>query len=146
MTSAIRREFLLYVGASVCALGADIALLATLVEFGHVHYLLAASASFLTGTVVSYLLCTSLVFRFRRITRAAPEFGAFLTIGVVGLGLNMAVMTTGVELLNMHFLLAKIGAAGVTFLANFLLRKLLLFTPSSTQASVTRTSDPSVNS
>ena len=49
-------------------------------------------------------------------------------MGIVGLGVSVAVMYAVVEGGNLHYLLAKICAAGCTFGVNFALRRLLLFT------------------
>ena len=130
MNNGISREFQRYTLASAFALAADMGLLALLVQVVKLHYLLAAAISFLGGTLISYLLCIRVVFKSRKLTHAAPEFGVFLAIGTVGLGLNSLAMAMGVELLGMHFLIAKTGAAGCTFLANFCLRKVLLFSSS----------------
>jgi putative flippase GtrA len=122
-------ELLGYTAASGAALAADVLLLMLLVEQHGVHYLLAATTSFLAGSVVSYLLCTRFVFSHRRISRAPAEFAAFAFIGAAGLAINVGVIYTAVEVLGFHYLLARLGAAGFSFLANFAARRLLLFTP-----------------
>jgi putative flippase GtrA len=123
------RELGGYVGASAIALGLDICLLALLVSGLGVPYLAAAASSFLAGTLFVYWASVKHVFGYRRLESAGNEFAVFLAIGVVGLTVNLAAMYMGVSKLGLHYLLAKVLAAGFTFLANFAMRRWLLFTP-----------------
>ena len=125
----IHRELIGYTLASACALVADVGLLATLVQLAGMHYLLAASISFCVGTLVSYLLCTRFVFAYRRVQVRELEFAMFLAIGAIGLAVNASAMFVSVQFLGLHYLLAKLSAAGVTFFTNYIARRLLLFTP-----------------
>jgi putative flippase GtrA len=122
-------EFLGYAVASGAALLADVLLLVLLVERLGVHYLLAATTSFLAGSIVSYLLCTRFVFSHRRVSHVPAEFAAFAAIGAAGLAINVGVMYAAVEWLELHYLVARLGAAAFSFLANYAARRLLLFTP-----------------
>jgi putative flippase GtrA len=53
--------------------------------------------------------------------------GLYVLVGVLGLGLNDLVIMLAVGHFGLSILLAKLLAAGVTFLFNFALRKLALF-------------------
>ena len=55
------------------------------------------------------------------------EFASFAGIGVVGLAINAAVISFGVKILGVHYLIAKCGAAGFTFVWNFAARRQFLF-------------------
>ena len=87
----------------------------------------AASASFLVGLLVGYVLSVTLVFKYRRLTDRRIEFASFAAIGVVGLGINAAAMAVGVRTLGLHYLVAKCGAAAFTFAWNFVARRQFLF-------------------
>lgn len=123
------REVSTYAAASLIAFSCDFGLLALLVQVVGWHYLVAAILSFTAGAIVAYIISVRYVFRFRRLDDWRAEFAGFATIGAVGLLINVALLTAGVELLGMHVLVAKIGAAGVTFFINYIARRLLLFTP-----------------
>jgi putative flippase GtrA len=123
----VLREFGGYGLASLAGLGTDMALLDLLVSAAHVHYLVAASISFICGGAVVYLLSIAWVFRFRRIDSRTAEFSYFVALGAVGLLVNGAVMYVGVTALQLHFMLGKLLAAGCTFATNFLLRRYFLF-------------------
>jgi putative flippase GtrA len=123
------REALGYAAASVCALIADFAVLAFLVQVCSWWYLAAATASFLAGIVTIYLLSVRFVFRNRRIADRRAEFLSFGAIGAVGLAINVGVMFVLVNYLGLYYLLAKGVAAGFTFMFNFFARRQLLFLP-----------------
>jgi len=122
-----------YVGASALAFGVDFSLLSLLVAVLGVPYLPAAALSFLAGTVVVYWLSIRHVFDYRRLEDWRGEFAIFAGLGLVALVVNLAVIYSLVEGLGLHYLVAKVGAAGCTFVANFLLRRWMLFLPRSHQ-------------
>jgi len=123
------RELVLYSAGSAGALVVDVSVLALLTQALSLHYLIAASIAFLSGAAFIYAVSVRLVFRFRRVRGTVPELAVFIAIGVIGLGVNAAAIAGGVELLNLNLFLAKACAAVLTFCVNFVLRKLLLFTP-----------------
>jgi putative flippase GtrA len=121
------RELLGYGAASACALAADMAVLWALVHFLAWGYLAAATASFLVGAVVAYQLSTAIAFKQHRLANRKTEFASFVAIGALGLLVNAAVIYIGVNLLELHYLIAKCLAAGFTFSCNFVARRQLLF-------------------
>lgn len=121
------REFGRYGLASVFGLGTDMALLALLLTVLHMHYLIAATISFICGGAVVYAFSVRWVFDRRRIASRAMEFSSFIALGAVGLLVNAAVMHVAIGVLTLNFLLGKILAAGFTFCTNFLLRQHVLF-------------------
>ena len=123
------REMAAYATVSATAFASDVATLATLIRMCHWHYLVASTVSFLVGAAVAYVLSVRFVFSFRRVANRQAEFAAFTAIGSVGLLANAAVMAGAVEILNLHYMIAKILSGGTTFLLNYSARRLLLFTP-----------------
>ena len=123
------REVVSYGAASGVALAADMALLALLVSVLHLHYLAAATISFIAGGLVLYALSVWAVFGHRRVTNHAIELSAFLAFGVVGLFLNAGVVWFAVEQIQLHFMVGKLLAAVCSFGANFMLRRHFLFSP-----------------
>lgn len=121
-------ELVRYFGVSLVALLVDMGSLLLLAQF--MHYLWAATVSFLLGAATSYLLSVRWVFRYRRLA-AFPkaEFAAFAAVGVVGLGLNNLAIYVAVEHAGLLLLAAKAVAAVLTFSFNFGLRKWGLFRP-----------------
>lgn len=124
---SMKREFVRYIGVGGVAFIADFTLLAILTLAG-VHYLPAALVAFLLGTWVNYQMAVRWVFTYRAIDTRGTEFGLFLLVGVVTLGVSLGLMTLLVEGLAMHVLLAKCVATAFTLVANFAGRRVLLFT------------------
>jgi putative flippase GtrA len=121
------KELLGYGAASACAFVVDAAILWALVHFLSWGYLPAATTSFLVGAVVAYQLSTMIAFKQHRLTSRKAEFASFVAIGGIGLLVNGAVMFIGVNLLGLHYLIAKCVAAGFTFTCNFIARRQILF-------------------
>jgi putative flippase GtrA len=124
---SMKREFVRYVGVGGVAFIADFALLATLTLAG-LHYLPAALLAFLLGTWVNYRLSVRWVFTYRAIDTRGAEFGLFLLVGIITLGVSLGLMALLVEELAMHVLLAKCVATAFTLVSNFAGRRALLFT------------------
>lgn len=116
-----------YAVASVVALGVDMGLLKALVSVAGWHYLVAATVSFVVGAIVAYILSVRLAFNTRRVTNRAIEFLYFASLGVVGLGVNAAAISVGVGLVGLALMHAKLVAAVCTFVTNFSLRRVFLF-------------------
>jgi putative flippase GtrA len=116
-----------YTAVSACALCADVAILYVLVHYFSWWYLAAATLSFSVGLLLGYALSVALVFRYRRLKDRRLEFASFAAIGIVGVAINAAAMAFGVKYLGLHYLAAKCGASGFTFLWNFTARRQFLF-------------------
>jgi putative flippase GtrA len=121
------QEALRYTAVAACALVVDMTILWLLVHYFSWGYLGAATTSFLVGLLFGYVLSVTLVFKYRRLKDQRLEFASFAAIGVVGVAINAAAMSLGVNYLGLHYLLAKFGAAGFTFVWNFAARRQFLF-------------------
>jgi len=116
-----------YVLASLCALGVDIMILWTSIEYLKLPYLDAAALSFLCGACVAYGLSLRLAFEEHRLRSRTHEFAVFVALGTLGLGLNVCIIDIAVRYFGLHVMMAKYVAALCTFTGNFLMRRQLLF-------------------
>lgn len=116
-----------YGGASLCALAVDMGILWALVHFFLWDYLLAATVSFLAGSVVAYLLSVRFAFNEHRLRSRRTEFAGFVAIGTAGLAINAGIMTVAVRWFGIHYIIARCVAAGFTFSCNFIARRQMLF-------------------
>lgn len=123
----LMREAGLYVAVSGFALCVDLAILFVLVHYFSWWYLAAATVSFCFGLLIAYSFSVTVVFKQRRLKDQRLEFAAFASIGAVGVGINAGVIWVLVRYFGIYYLIAKCGAAAVTFLWNFLSRRQLLF-------------------
>jgi putative flippase GtrA len=128
------RESTIYTVGAAAAFATDIGLLWTQVEWFGMHYLLAATLSFMAGSVVIYWVSIRYAFAHRRIEDNRIEFASFVAIGASGVLLNLGLMAALVEWLHFHYIAAKVASATVTFVGNLGARKWLLFTHRPTAA------------
>jgi putative flippase GtrA len=127
LNRATLREFLRYFACSALALGVDAGLYALLMAAGW-DYATAAAAGFMTGLLVVYVLSVRLVFSTRRMTDTRREFATFAGIGVFGLLVTELLLWALIEHFGAGAMVARMLTAGVVFVLNFTLRKVLLFT------------------
>jgi putative flippase GtrA len=125
--NTIVRQVIGYAAASLSALAIDMGTLWALVHIVHWHYLVAATASFLAGTVVAYLLSITLAFKEHRLLHRRTEFAGFVAIGAAGLAIHAGVMSIAFRHFGLHYMIAKCLAAVFTFTGNFAARRQLLF-------------------
>ena len=124
-------EFLRYFAASAAALGVDFSIYVALTELAGWHYLVSGAAGFSAGAVTVYAMSITWIFSERRFRTIGWEFTIFLAIGIIGLALTELVLYVCTDLSDIDYRLSKVFAAGVVFLFNFGLRKLILFSKSS---------------
>ncbi len=120
------REVVRYLAASVAALSLDAALLWAGVERVGLPVWLAGSVAYLAGLVLIYVLSVRWVFARRAFRDARDEFVLFAALGLLGLMLNALTLFVGTAL-GLALPLAKAASAGIGFTANFVTRKVLLF-------------------
>lgn len=120
-------QFLSYIAVGGTAFAIDFGVLYFLTEHVGIYYIVSATAGFLVGLVVNYLLCIFWIFDFRAINKASHEFGLFAVIGIVGLLLNNTLIWSLTELAGFHYLVSKLIAATLVLVFNFTLRRQLLF-------------------
>ena len=120
-------EFFRYFIVSGLALAVDFGLYAGGVALLEWPYLISATIGFLAGLLTVYVLSVRWVFSVRKLGNSRQELLIFAGVGIAGLGLNEIVLFGLVSGLGLNYLLAKVISAGVIFLFNFGVRKLLLF-------------------
>lgn len=106
----------------------DYATLLILTEGFGIYYLWSATAGFIIGSLVVYLLSIRWVFEERRYDDRAKEFSVFFIIGAGGLVLNDLLLSLLVEGLAIPYQMAKPVVAGLVMLYNYFARLLLVFT------------------
>lgn len=121
-------EFFRYFSVSLVALIADFIVFSFGIRVIGIPWFFSATAGFIFGVSVAYYLSIRYVFSKRKM-RASPslEFVIFLTVGISGLLVTQLTLWIGIEELRWKPELAKLIAAGFTFVFNFLIRKIALF-------------------
>lgn len=103
----------------------DFGLLYILTEFGHLHYLLSATISFIAAVIVNYSLNKS--WTFASSGSHLKQFPIFLMVAVCGIIINNGILYTGVEKFDIWYIYAKIIATVVVMVWNFAWNKHLTF-------------------
>ena len=126
-SAGLGAEFGRYFLVSVVALGIDYVLLIGLTELFGVHYLVSNLVASAVGVTLAYAGSLLWVFKRRRLHNRGAEYAIFVIVGVGGLGVNEAVLWLLTDFAGLHYALSKLGASGLSFVFNYLVRKVLLF-------------------
>lgn len=116
-----------YFLVSAASLALDLAIYWALIHLLRVDYRIANVFSVGGGLVLNYGLSVAFVFKERRLTSRRAEFVAFVLIGLAGLAVNELLVVLFVGTAHFGTLYGKIAAAGGSFVFNFGVRKVLLF-------------------
>ena len=126
-TEGLLQQFARYMVVGGLAFVVDFGMLYVLTEFAGLRYLISAAIAFLFGLLTNYCLSRNWVFHRRTIQNGAIEFAIFSAIGIVGLGLNEAIIWFVREQIHVHYLIGKAISAGTVLIWNFGARKFVLF-------------------
>jgi len=101
-------------------------LLWLLVEFAHVHKLLATGITFLIANTLHYALGRAWIYRGTE-RRVIPAYGFFLFNAVVGLAVTIGLFDLFIRYSEVHYLAARTLVSVVAGVAMFLLNAILNF-------------------
>ena len=90
------------------------------------HYLIAGTISFVLATGANYFLSVRFVFGAGRRKRAERIFLLYV-VSLVGIGLNLGMLTVGIDILHTHEMVSKIMATGMALGWNFAARYYFVF-------------------
>jgi putative flippase GtrA len=121
----LKKELLFFLVAGCSAVGTDALIYHFL--FQRLGYSPAKAVSFLTGTIVAYLLNKFLTFQAPQ--KSFTEFGRFGVLYSGTLVANVTVNRAILFLLPQHVLIAFLFATAVSAILNFLGQKFWVFAP-----------------
>lgn len=132
-------QFFRYVFVGGVAFLVDYGILMLLVELFGFYEIAANVISFIAGLAVNYALSTLWVFDESKVKNRMAEFIVFAVIGVIGMLINTGVLWLFTDIFtdmnlfgnilpaDKYYLIGKIVATGVSFIWNFVARKVILF-------------------
>lgn len=125
-------EFFRYVLVGGSAFVLDFATMYIFQEyiFDGKHLYLAVFIGYIVGLIYNFLLSCGFVFKdgFEKIKgKEFYSFIIFTIIGTVGLGLTEALMFLFVNIMTIHYTIAKIISAGIVMFWNYIARKLIIY-------------------
>ena len=100
----------------------DCGVLFGLTEFFGVHYLYSAGISFTVSVIFNYWLCVAYVFKNAK-KQTPKQATIFIGSSIVGLGLNQICMWFFVEIVTLHYMLAKLGATVIVTIWNYVMKR-----------------------
>lgn len=116
------QEFVRFCLVGGVSLLVDMGVLYALTEFFGVHYLYSAGISFTVSVILNYWLCV--VYVFKGAKKQTPKQAAiFIGSSIVGLGLNQLCMWFFVEIIFLHYMIAKLGATVIVTLWNYVMKR-----------------------
>ena len=120
------RQILRFLVVGGLAFFVDYGVLWALVDLLAVNYLIASAISFAVSVIFNYVLSTLWVFDCSESGNKVGNFVIFVVLSIIGLLLNLAIMWLAVDVVKIHYLIAKIGSTGIVMVYNFITRKLIL--------------------
>lgn len=120
-------QLIRYVFVGGFAFIVDYGLLYILTEFGHIHYIISATISFISGLIVNYIISTKWIFTKSKISNTSIEFLMYSVIGVIGLVFNDFLIYLFTEWLHIHYMISKLVTAAIVMGWNFIGRRTILF-------------------
>ena len=110
----------------VIAFVIDYGLMVVLTELFGVNYLLSATLSFIASVCFNYTASMRYVFTHKEGLSRRREFIIFVTLSVIGLGINDLMMWLGTGVFAVDYRITKIGATAIVMVWNFVTRKIFL--------------------
>lgn len=95
-------------------------------NFFSVYYIVAGFFSFTLSLIFNYLMSMKFVFKSKDDLKKTHEFMIFVTLSVIGLGINLLCLYLLVDLFHINDLIAKILVAGIVMVFNFITRKIFI--------------------
>lgn len=118
------QQFLKFSIVGVIAFVIDFGVMVALTELVGLPPVISAGVSYCVSTVFNYVASMRYVFAHREGLSRTREFIIFVTLSVIGLGLNEAIMWLGGRLVGDEwYMLTKIVATALVMFWNFFSRK-----------------------
>lgn len=124
-------QFLMFAGIGAVGTLGHYTTLIVLVQFWMVDPVFASSFGFVVGAIINYIL--NYRFTFNSNKRHREALAKFLTVAVIGAGINGIIMYAGVENTHINYLIVQLFATAVVLLWNFMVNKIWTFAENTPQ-------------
>ena len=104
----------------------ELACLYAFTEWAGLHYLYSSALAFTISVLVNYWLCRAWVFEGGNKKQSFKAASLFFGSSVAGLGINQLCMYTFVDLMGIYYMAAKLLAAVIVTVWNFVLKRYAL--------------------
>ncbi len=103
----------------------DYSLLYAFTEFLKIHYLISSIISFSVSVIFNYVLSVKWVFDVNK-KQDIKEFIKFIIFSVIGLIINSILMYIQVDIMGIHYMIAKLFSTIIVMIYNFITRKIFI--------------------
>ena len=118
-------QFIRYFFVGGIAAVVNIGLLFIFTDLCNINYILSNIIAFIFGLIVNYCLSKKMVFTNDNSINKYFEFIMYAVIGVIGLGIDTFMLWIFTDKFKIYYMLSKIISTIITFVWNFIARKLL---------------------
>jgi len=119
------RQFLIFAGIGAIGTAGHYACLIILVQLQLAAPVIATTVGFAVGAIINYLL--NYRFTFNSNKQHRETLTKFLIVAILGAIINASIMSTGIKLLELHYLLIQLLATGFVLVFNFTANKFWTF-------------------
>lgn len=120
------REPFMYGIIGVIATVIDFVILVTLTDYVKIDYRASVVIAFLFAAIFNFYLQKKFTFRCNK-SEIKKQFIQFISIGSIGMLINLAIITICVEIFNIWYVIGKIIATFIAFIWNYFANKLVTF-------------------
>lgn len=110
-------QFLIFSGIGVIGTSGHYAVLVLLVQFLHVAPVLATTLGFVVGALINYVLNYRITFKSDKKHREALT--KFLVVAGIGAVANGVIMSLGINIFDVHYLIIQLLATCIVLVFNF---------------------------
>ena len=121
----ISQQFFIYTGIGAIGTIGHYATLVLLVQLIHTDPVFATTIGFIIGALINYILNYRITFNSNKQHREALT--KFLIVASLGAVINGAIMSTGINMLDLHYLVIQVIATCIVLVLNFIANKYWTF-------------------
>ena len=119
------KQFFIYAGIGAIGTAGHYATLILLVQVSHTNPVFASTIGFIVGALINYVLNYHITFNSNKRHREALT--KFFSIASLGAVINATIMTAGIDLFDIHYLIIQVAATCIVLVLNFTANKYWTF-------------------
>jgi putative flippase GtrA len=121
----ISHQFFIFAGLGAIGTAGHYATLILLVQVIHFDPVISTTIGFAVGALINYLLNYRITFNSNKRHREALT--KFFSVAILGAVINAAIMTTGINMFDVHYLIIQVIATCFVLAFNFIANKYWTF-------------------
>lgn len=119
------QQFILFTGIGAIGTAGHYATLILLVQALHADPVIASTIGFTVGALINYLLNYRITFNSDK--RHSEALTKFLSVAALGAVINGLIMTAGINISDLHYLVIQVIATSIVLVFNFIANKYWTF-------------------